>query len=62
MSDDRSTWTYDSKRMSLVICACGREVSHGEACRVAGVCLMDRRAQSIADIQRRQRERREGAA
>lgn len=50
--------TYDERRMSPVTCACGRQVSHGGACAAAGVCLMDRRAENIAAIQQRQKERR----
>jgi hypothetical protein len=57
--NDRANLSYDDKRMSLVTCACGREVSNGAACQ--GVCLMERREQQIAAIAERQRARREGA-
>jgi hypothetical protein len=56
--NDRATFSYDEKRMSLTTCACGREVSNGAACQ--GVCLMERREQQIAAIAERQRARREG--
>jgi hypothetical protein len=60
VTDDRATWTYDDKRMSLVVCACGREVSNGAACQ--GVCLMERREQQIAaNLPVPTRARREGA-
>jgi hypothetical protein len=59
VTEDRATWTYDDKRMSLTTCACGREVSNGAACQ--GVCLMARREQQIAGIRQRQEERRMAA-
>ena len=58
MSED----TYDTRRMALTVCACGRSVSHPTACQDAGTCLMGRREAQIAAIAERQQERREGDA
>lgn len=58
MSEDEGT--YDTRRMSLTVCACGRSVSSGTACQTAGRCLVDWRETQIAGIAERQRERKHG--
>ena len=53
--------TYDERRMSLTVCACGRSVSHPTACQDAGKCLAGWREAQIAAISERQQARRMAA-